>query len=301
MRISEIIRQDIQKSHGDKSEDWLSDIYGRIEKYAELWELSQLAFMETDTDCPLFSCDSAVHGACIFKICLTEPEFETGVNCLRVYDGTAYVKLYAYDLTDYVVLLERVTPGNQMWDVEDFRERARLFAEIVKDLPILWDGYGKFPTYRMQMEDLRITLIDLGDREKALFYLDEALRIYDELKQNYNRKYMLHGDLHQYNILLNSKGGYTIIDPKGVVDDPVMETARYLMNESPCGAEKIREIISIISSIIGIPKEDITKSMFIDAALGQCWNLDKPFSNQSDFAEQMREVLEICGFAYGLL
>ena len=134
-----------------------------------------------------------------------------------------------------------------------------------------------------------------------MFYLDKALLIYDELRQKYNRKCLLHGDLHQENMLLNSNGGYTIIDPKGVVDDPVMETARYLMNESPCEVEKIREIISIISSIIGIPEEDITKSMFIDAALGQCWSLDKPYSNPCEFAERKQEVLDICNFAYRLL
>jgi len=299
MKIIENLHQNIIKFHSDKIDGYLFDIYSKIEKYTEQWGLSQIAFIETDR--LLFSCYSHVHGACIFKICISEPEFEAGVDCLRIYNGKIYVKLYNYDLTDSVVLLEQVKPGNQMWEVEDFRERAGIFAEIVKNLPVLWDGHGKFPTYRTWMEELRTKLIELGDREDALFYLDEALRIYDAIKQKYNRQYMLHGDLHQENMLLNSKGGYTIIDPKGVVDDPVMETARYLMNESPCEVEKIREIIKIISAGTGVPESDITKSMFIDAALGQCWTLDTPYSNQDEFIEQKREALDICSFAYGLL
>jgi streptomycin 6-kinase len=204
--------------------------------------------------------------------------------------------------------MERVVPGNQMWEVKDIHKRARLFAELVKGLPVPWDGVYPFPTYRTWMEELRCTLIALGGREKALFYLDEALSVYDGLKRKYNRKYLLHGDLHQENMLLNTKGGYTVIDPKGVVDDPVMETARYLMNEcesekieNPYEAERLIEIIGIISSIIEVPETDIIKSMFIDAALGQCWMIDTPFDDENEFAVQKQKVLDVCSFVYELL
>ena len=303
MKISENIKENIAKYLGDKTEDYLKDIANKIEKYTQQWKLSQLVFTETETMGLIFFCDSVIYGVCILKFCIPEPEFETGLNCLLSYNGNSYVKIHAYDKTDYVLLMERVIPGDTMWEVENFRERARLFAELVKDLPILWDGSGKFPTYRMWMEELRTTLISLGDRDDALFYLDKALLIYDELKQKYNRKCLLHGDMHQENMLLNTKSSYTIIDPKGVVDDPVMETARFLMNESPCdiGEIEIKEIISIISSIIGIPEADVTKSMFIDAALAQCWGLDKPFSDKHDFSKEKQKVLNICAFTYGLL
>ena len=197
--------------------------------------------------------------------------------------------------------MEHVVPGNLMWEIKDYRERAKIFAALVKDLPILWDYNNKYPTYRTWMEELRVKLVNLGDREDIMFYLDKALDIYDELKQIYNRKCLLHGDLHQENMLLNSKGSYTIIDPKGVIDDPVMETARYLMNESSLEVKKIREIINIIASTIGIPEKDVTKSMFIDAALGQGWTFDTPFSDPNKFAKEKQEAINLCAFVYGLL
>lgn len=303
MKISENIKQNIAQYLGDKTEDYLKDIAGKLEKYTQQWKLSQLVSTEKEALGLIFFCDSVIYGECILKFCIPEPGFETGLNCLLSYDGNSYVKIHAYDKSDYVLLMERIIPGDSMWEVKDFRERARRFAELIKDLPIVWDGSGKFPTYRTWLEELRTKLIKLIDRDDALFYLDKALSIYDDLKQKYNRKCLLHGDMHQDNMLLNKKGNYTIIDPKGVVDDPVMETARFLMNESPhdVGETEIREIISIISSIIGIPETDVTKSMFIDAVLMQCWGLAEPFSDKKDFLKENQQMLDICSFTYGLL
>jgi streptomycin 6-kinase len=197
--------------------------------------------------------------------------------------------------------MEQVSPGYVLWEVEDYRERAKIFVKLLKDLPIIWDGNGNYPTYRTWMEELRVKLINLGDREDIIFYLDKALEIYDELKRTYSRKYLLHGDLHHENMLSDSSGGYKIIDPKGVIDDPVMETARYLLNESSLEADEILEIINIISSATDIPKRDVTKSMYIDAALSQGWTFDKPFADPNKFAEEKQEALDFCAFVYGLL
>jgi len=234
-------------------------------------------------------------------MCIPGPEVATEISCLRAYDSRGYVKLWDYDLTDDILLLERVVPGDQMWAVGDYRERAALMAQRLRTLPFIGCERGKYPTYRSWMEELRKDLVSMGGAEDALYYLDEALRIYDGLKEKYSRSCLLHGDMHQQNMLLNNQGGYTIIDPKGVVDDPVMERARFLLNETPCAGEKIREMVSIISPVIGIPEEDMLKSMYIDSALGNCWTWTEHFSTREAFEKNKRESLENCAFAYGLL
>jgi streptomycin 6-kinase len=151
------------------------------------------------------------------------------------------------------------------------------------------------------MEDIHKTLTDMGDTGGALFYLDEALRIYDELKLTYTRKCLLHGDLHHENMLLNAVGGYTVIDPKGVVDDPVMETARYLLNECDGNEKKIREIVGIMSPLINVPEADILKGMFIDAALIRCWCWEENYEIEDEVENNKLEALEDMGFVYGML
>jgi len=229
------------------------------------------------------------------------PEVTTEINCLRDYDGRGYVKLLDYDLTDNMLLLECVTPGTQMWAVSDYKERARLMAQRIKDLPFIECEQGQYPTYKTWMEGIHKKLTDTRGMEDPLFYLNKALGIYDEIKQSYNRSCLLHGDMHQENLLLNKQGSYTIIDPKGVVDDPIMETARFLLNETPCEAEKILEIVAIMAPIIGVPGTDILKSMYIDAALSNCWTFEEHFPTQDAYDKCKREVLEYLGFVYGLI
>ena len=303
MEITESARQGIMKYLGDKTDDFLSNADSVIDKYTGKWQLSQLAFMPTDTVNLLFSCDSALYGACVLKMCIPSPEVATEINCLRAYDGRGYVKLWDCDLKDNILLLEKITPGEQMWAVEGYPERARLMAHRIKDLSFVYCEQGEYPTYRTWMEGIYKTLTDMDNTKDALFYLNKAFQIYDELKQKYNRSCLLHGDMHQENMLLNHQGEYIIIDPKGVVDDPVMETARFLGNENPCEQEKakILEIIALMSPIIGITQSDLLKSLYVDTALGRCWTFEEHFPTLEAFEESKREAIEDCRYVYELL
>ena len=303
MDIPENAQQAVYRWLGDKTESFLAQTDSRINRYSALWQLSDVSFMPTNTVNLLFSCQSALYGPCVLKMCIPGPEVATEVSCLKAYDGTAYCKLRAYDLTDDVLLLERVIPGNQMWAVKDYRERARLMAVTVNGLPIPYTGTDTYPTYLTWMEGIHRRLTDIGGLDDVLQYLEKAIEIYSELKQQHYQACLLHGDLHQENMLLNSKGGYTIIDPKGVVDDPVMETARFLMNETEHHNEtdKILEMAAIMSPITGYSQQDILRSMYIDAALGQSWCMEEHYQTKEAFLAAKRNALETYEFVLGLV
>jgi len=301
LKKAEYNRQNIEKYLGDDTDAFLANAEKRLEKYTEKWKLSDLSFMPTNTVNLLFACKSEAYGATVLKMCIPGPEVATEINCIRAYDGQGYIKLRDFSYEDDLLLLERILPGNQMWAITDYRVRARLMAQRINSLPFLECERGEYPTYRSWMERIHKKLTDMGGLDDVIFYLNEALCIYDELKRVYDRSCLLHGDMHQENLLLNQSGEYTIIDPKGVVDDPVMETARFLMNETPCAADKILEMVAIIAPIIGTPEKDILKSMYVDAALGNSWTLEEFFPTQEAFEESKNAALETCGFVYGLL
>ena len=301
MVIPEKVRQHLYSFLGNQTDIFFAGIDAKLERCAIKWQLSGMSYMPTDTINLLFACESAVYGPCVLKACIPGPEVETELHCLLAYDGHTYCKLWAYDLSDGLLLLERVIPGDQLWAVGDYRERARLMAETILNLYVPYTGKISFPTYQSWLVGIREKLTQIGGLEDVLFYTNEALRVYRELRQEHNRDCLLHGDLHQENLLLNSRGGYTIIDPKGVVDDPVMETARFLLNETPCEAEKIREIAAIISRILGISQGDILKSMFVDAGLSNSWTMEGYFACREAFEKSRREVLANCAFVYSLI
>ena len=300
-QIQECAREGIAKYLGDKTDEFLSNVEPLLEKYTKQWQLSRLTYMLTHTINLLFECESAIYGPCVLKLCISGPEITTEVNCLRAYDGSGYVKLWDYSLVDDILLLECVIPGQQMWAVTDYKERARLMAQRLKNLPFITCKQGGYPTYRTWLTGVHKKLTSMSGMDDIMFYLNEAIRVYDELKHTHKRSCLLHGDMHQENMLLNPQGGYTIIDPKGVVDDPVMETARFLLNETPCDKEKIHEMVSIMAPVIGVPEADMLKSMYIDAALGNSWTFEEHFPSQAVYEEKKREAIEGCRFAYELL
>ena len=302
MNISASARRGISKYLGDeKTDEFLANAGVRLKKYADAWQLSRLVYMPTHTINLLYACESDANGPCVLKMCIPSPEAATEINCLRAYDGKGYCKLWQYDLSDDIMLLERVTPGDQMWAVGDYRERARLMAATVKDLPIPYGGPDEYPTYLSWMEEIRGKLAGMGGLDDVLYYLDAAIDAYGGLKRRHSRACLLHGDLHQENMLLNAKGGYTVIDPKGVVDDPVMETARFLMNETPCDESRILEMAAIMSPVIGMSVDDILKSMYVDAALSHSWTMEEHFPSREDFEREKQRVLNTCRFVYDLV
>ena len=307
MNVPVFAREGIHRYLGDKTDVFLSQANKGVEKYAALWRLSNLSFMPDCDGNLVFSCESELYGPCILRMCIYDVGAE--VRTLQAYDGNGYCKLYAYDLTDNVLLLEWIMPGKNMWStIFDHWERARQMAELLKGLTFQ-QGQKGYPTYLSWLEAVHKKLSTMGSVDEVLSYLDKAMEIYAELKLRYPKECLLHGNLHQEKLLLNEKGGFTIINPKGVVDDPIMETARFLLNETP-GSEgtqrdvdKIREMAGIMGSVINVPAADILKCLFIDAVLSYCWTMEEFYDNpdREGFDERKRDVLTVCKFAYDLL
>ena len=307
MSVPGFTREGIYKYLGGKTDVFLSQANKGIEKYVALWRLSQISFMPDCEGNLVFSCESELYGPCVLRMCIYGAGTE--VSALQAYDGQGYCKLYAYDLTDNVLLLERIMPGKNMWaTIFDHWERARRMAELLKGLSFQQGAKG-YPTYLSWMEGVHQKLSTMGNVDEVLFYLNKAMEIYAGLKLRYPQECLLHGNLHQEKLLLNENGGFTIINPKGVVDDPIMETARFLLNETPGmeatqrDADKIREMAAIMGPIIDAPAEDLLKCMFIDSALSNSWNMDEfyHYPDREGFEERKRYVLKACEFAYGLL
>jgi streptomycin 6-kinase len=181
---------------------------------------------------------------------------------------------------------------------------------LVKDLPISHER-GDLPTYGSWLEGIHGILTVMGGLDDVLFYLNKAMEFYEELKQRYTKSCLLDGNLQHYNLFLNKNGGFTVTDPQSVVNDPIMLTARFLLNETPNtlmdvtpnDESRIREMATIIGTITNVPAADVLKSMFIDTALSNCWTLDEyyHFPKREGLEETKKDVLKTCGFVYGLI
>ena len=83
----------------------------------------------------------------------------------------------------------------------------------------------------------------------------------------YNKNMLLHIDMYGDNIISGS-GGYRIIDPKGLVGDPIFETGQYIFAE--CCEDKIepgklRALLDYFEKRLRIPQDILRKCFYIEA------------------------------------
>ena len=221
-------------------------------------------------DCdPIYFCHSPIYGECVLKSGRTETVM------MKLYNDTGKMcKLYEYNEDNSIVLIERIIPGNTLRDIPGVVKRAEIFCGIFKDFHVVSENIDKFPTYINWVDDItQYMLTNEKDNVKMCELMVIGQKTCHEMADKYNRKYLLHGDFHHDNILLNSHGSYTVIDPKGVTGDPVFDTARYLFNEL---ADEDQVLLSAktISDILNIPLTDLLKLFFMEVMMGCCWSIE---------------------------
>ena len=110
-----------------------------------------------------------------------------------------------------------------------------------------------------------IDLIEIADKE------------YKEIESLNLDKYILHGDLHHGNIVLDNDT-YKAIDPYGRIGEKLLEIGAFVMNELwlfGTRDEDIKEVISKIAKLLNEDERFIAKISFIRVVLSTAWAIEE--------------------------
>ena len=260
--------------------------------YAKLWGLSGIANIEKQ----VYTCVSEQYGPCVLK--RSGNPYES--KALRAYSGTCFCEVYEADAANGVMLLERIVPGTELKDVSELDERLAVFCDVWQGLHAVPADKAAYQTYMDWVS--RITAHMRGrDDHRALYEkMARAERICRELWQTYTGEMLLHGDLHHHNILLGEQGRWRIIDPKGVVGDPVFDIPRFVLNEfdnafgDTPDAAKLVYVMRRLSGSVRVPAGDLGRLLFIETCMGQGWTVEDgevPDIGEVIFAEKLMDEL----------
>ncbi len=162
-------------------------------------------------------------------------EFTEELEALRLFDGHGMAQLLAYDSNDEVMLLERLRPGTALRKMEDDEKAISIATTVMKQLwrpAPLTHPFATVEKWSQGFARLRERYNGgNGPFPKAL--LEEAETLYAELSASMAEPMLLHGDLHQDNILSSERNGWLAIDPKGLIGEPAYETGAILRNFLP--------------------------------------------------------------------
>lgn len=269
--------------------DFHSKICRLMPSLINKWEISTLELVNSFSSSLVFKCISESHGPVLMKFGIDHMEFMSEVHALEYFFGRGFCRLIDVDVENSVLLEELITPGFELKHEKRMEKRLDTFIDLYKKL----HGSSEMERFNVKLHTREFShksykdwidrILDYMEQEnewiEIALHMKKAKEFYLELTQEYADETLLHGDLHYYNIL-KGKEGYKVIDPKGVIGNPIFDIPRYVLNEyydesdRAIVDEKIGKLFSILSEQLMLPKKVLSKLLYIEGALAICWNIE---------------------------
>jgi streptomycin 6-kinase len=207
------------------------------------------------------------------------------------------IKPLAIDERLNAILLPFIKLGVPLYAFADDEKQTQIAADLIMNMPVSSAKDYKFPL----LTDWFRKISEFPDENKSLIpskHLVDAAHIFGELQKEEFSPCLMHGDLHHHNIL-QSSDSWIVIDPKGVIGNPLYETACFLYNPSPKilrqNAEKILgKRIEIFADILPYQPEEIAAMAYCQSVLSSVWCIEDRqncWQNAISFAEIFKRIL----------
>lgn len=219
---------------------------------------------------------------------------------LAAFGGRGICRLLELDLDRGAMLLERLQPGRPLTDVGDDEEATAVAAGVMKKLwrPAPPDhGFPTVSDWSRGFERLR-RRFDGGTGPMPGKLVGEAEALFAELFASEGDPFLLHGDLHQENILSAGRGPWLAIDPKGVVGEAAYDTAALLHNpvgalDAPDPKRLIERRLDVLSVELGLDRARVRAWGLAQAVLAAYWSLEdggRVWDEALTFARLLAEI-----------
>lgn len=282
--MSEEFLQNI-KNHGPAGDEWFKRIPEIISSCEEKWNINvHKPFNLTwNYVAPATKADGT---QVVIKIGFPQDqEFQSEIAALKLFDGGGIEKLLEVDTENCAILIEQVTPGQPLSEMEDDETATRILAGVMKKL---WKPLPENHQFQSTKQWTQ-SLFDLNTKYPDGNYphispelVKKAQRWCEELIYSSDTPMLIHGDLHHDNVLASTRDEWLAIDPKGVAAEPCYEVGAMIrnpykkMDKHPQMKEIMKRRIEILSEELGFDRERIYKWCFVQTVLSVVWSLEDP-------------------------
>lgn len=269
----------VNRIWGAQGTAWLKELPELIHFFSTKWHLNNItAFNNLTFNYVAQAHSNQYNKPVVLKIGMPYPEFINELKALTFYDGHGSVKLLAYDEQKYGMLLAQIQPGNTLkYFFPNQDEKAVEYTcQVMEKLHAHPIGNST----EFQTIDNKFLVFDsLKIPRRLQKQVDIARNFVKELSISAPKKYLLHGDLHHDNILLDDQGNAVSIDPKGVIGEAAYEVGAFMCNpEALCEQYNIPTLLNRrldqFSQTLSIDRERLTKACYARIILSACWTVE---------------------------
>ena len=230
-------------------------------------------------------------GDVVLKIGVPRGELASEMAALRLFNGDGACRLLECDEERGMSLLERLSPGTMLSELEDDDERTHIAIDVMQKLWRPMESSGK-PLAQEQAPALQkfIRLSDWFDGLKEIrphfdggtgpFPKEILERVEASLPGLFDDDArLMHGDFHHYNIL-KSERGWLGIDPKGVIGPVGYEIGPLMLNPwiKPMDRSRLKvqteRRVDIIRERLGWERRRIIQWALAHAVLSAWWDVE---------------------------
>lgn len=277
--MPENFRRNILDLHREKGEQWLADLPDLIAEISGKWSL------EVGESFPDLSYNFVAPCVCadgtnaVLKIGYHEKDSVvfSEAKYLTVLDGNGAVKLLRFDENHCALLLERLSPGENLIETAttDDEQATANAIQVMKKI-------RRSPPKNVEFSTLEKWVDSFLRAEKTDFnfaHIKKAQKIFERLIYS-SEQLLLHGDLHHQNILSAGLDSYLAIDPKGIVGDIGFEISVFLNNPrgwlltNPDRRKIAQRRVEQFAEAFAINPRDLRDWAYAEAVLSAWWTME---------------------------
>jgi streptomycin 6-kinase len=277
--LPERFRQNILDLHGAKGGEWLEDLPVLVAEIAVDWSLVVEEFFPNLSYHFVAPCLCADGTKAVLKVGFDEPDsiVFSEARVLELLQGNGAVKLLRFDKNRCALLLERLTPGEDLTALcrKNDEQATAIAIDVMKKISRISVKTNEFPELKQWTASFR----NAENTDFSQSHFQKAQRIFDELTGASEAR-LLHGDLHHQNILSAEREPYLVIDPKGIIGDTGFEIAVFLNNPrswiltNPKRREILDKRIRQFASDFEIEPLELRKWAYAEAVLSAWWTFE---------------------------
>lgn len=286
----------IKAVHKEKGEKWLAEFDSLIAECENRWQMEIMP--PFDLSYNFVAPARRKNGTeLVIKLVVPNEEFLVEVESLALFNGRGIVKIIDVDYEKGILILERLIPGTTLASLENDEEATYIASQVMRKLWMPVSITSRIPTTAGREQALLKIYQEnqegIGPISKGL--LEEALETFTSMISTQNQPYLLHGDLHHYNILSVNNQSWLAIDPKGLVGDREYDVIQFLLNKLPKEniASFIDKRINIFVEELSLDRKRILSWGFAHSVLATCWTIEEGNKYNEAFFETIHAFKQL--------
>jgi len=228
---------------------WIESLPALVRDVAREWDLDIGPVLEPGG---VLSWIAPVGDDRLLKLSWPDDELRYEAEALLRWDPSVAVRVLRHDVDRFALLLERLSPATPLGDQWD----DTTIAVAVELLPKLWVS-ADAPFRRLADQATRWAAVArerweaIGDVLPAKV-LDTGIGLLEDLPDD--ETFLLHGDFHPGNVLLDADRGWIAIDPKPMVGDRAFD-ATALVAHGVTDIGHLRRRLAQVSDALDLDRE----------------------------------------------